>query len=86
MKNLDLASRQLLPRLQQFVSLLGNGTAVSASRACCGLPACSIKREGSLEMPAKVLPYLFSLLAETQTKAKFFFVSDNLSATQTEGM
>lgn len=86
MKNLDTASRQLLPRLQQFVSLLGNGSAVCDSRANSGLPACSIRGDSSLETATKVLPYLFSLLSDTQTTAKFLFVSDQFGTTKTQGI
>ncbi|XP_054279479.1 fatty acid synthase-like [Macrosteles quadrilineatus] len=85
MKNLDLACRELLPQLQHFVSLLGKGSEVSDSRSISGLPTCCIKSGSPVEAGNKVIPYLFRLLADTQTTAKFYLVSDHLNTTKSKG-
>lgn len=86
MRNLDFASRNHMPHLRQFVSLLGEGTAVSESRAESGLPVCSVRSDLPLQTPANVLPYLSTLPADFTSNSRFFVVSDNVTDVEAQGM
>lgn len=85
MKSMDLASREVLPELKLFVSLLGEGSSVSESRANSGLPVCCIKSNSQLQCPAQVLPCLASLLAGNCDNARFLYVTDPVSQRELKG-
>lgn len=85
MRNLDLASRELVPQLRQFVSLLGKGAAVSESRAESSLPVCSVQCSLPLQNPAHVLPYLSTLPANFASNSRFFLVNDKVKSFEAHG-
>lgn len=86
MRNLELASRELVPQLRQFVSLFGKGTAVSESRAANGLPVCNVQCTLPLQNPMHVLPYLTTLPANFYSNSRFFLVSDNVQFGKEQGI
>lgn len=87
MKNIDLASREVTPELKLFVSLLGEGSSVSESRANSGLPVCCIKSNSQLQCPARVLPCLASLLSgDCNNACRFLYVTDTANCSELIGI